>query len=154
MAGDAEDASKDYTYIGEKNAITFLGETVSWDGEFGDVKELKNEFIRLIEEENMSKGILHKLMEFANMKKENERRQKVDSSFKPDLSYKWNTAYYLKRFADRFKKNEAIKYFLLDGKHGLITRLLISSRSYDIVSLAARQAELELREIKSMIKQQ
>ena len=148
MAGDAEDASKDYSYIGEKNAITFLGETVSWNSEFNEVKELKNEFIRLIEQENMSKGILHKLMEFAGIKKENERHQKEDSNFKPDLSYKWNTAYYLKRFADRFKKNEAIKYFLLDGKQSLVTRLFTNNRSYDIVSLAARHAELELREIK------
>jgi len=132
LSGEAEEASKEFRN-NEKNAITFLGETISWYEEFDYVKNLKDEFKRLIGL-GMSKGILHKLMEFGKVKKETN-----------DLSYKWNTAYYLKRFADRFKNNKEIQYFLLDGKNGLQTRLFVDDRSYDIIALACRWAELELR---------
>ena len=134
LSGEFEEQSKKYN-DGEKNAITFLGETVSWNKEYIYVKDLKNEFKRLIAD-GMSKGLLHKLMEFGKIKKESE-----------DLSYKWNTAYYLKRFAERHKRNNEIQYFLLDGRNGLQTKLFVNNRSYDLVALAARWAELELREI-------
>jgi len=136
LARKAEKASKLYEYKGkQKNAITFLGETISWEKEYDYVKNLKDEFKRLIND-GMSKGILQKLMEFGKAKKETN-----------DLSYKWNTAYYLKRFAERFKKNNEIQYFLLDKEKGLQKTLFINSRSYDLVALAARWAELELKEI-------
>lgn len=146
LAGDFEDKAKEFKRENsedkEKNAICFLGETVSWKDEYKSVKELKNEFKRLIDD-GMPKGILHKLMEFATIKKANDKHKENDEADKIELSYKWNTAYYLKRFSERFKKNEEIKFFI----NKLQTDLFETNRSYDIVALAARWAELELREI-------
>jgi len=141
LAGDAEEMSKKFNKE-EKNAITFLGECISWNNEFNEVKDLKNEFIRLIEN-GMSKSILHKLMEFSSIKKANDKYKEDKQENKVDLSYKWNTAYYLKRFSDRNKKNNEVKYFV----ESLQTKLFINNRSYDLVALSARWAELELKEI-------
>ena len=141
MAGEAEEASKHFN-SDEKNAVTFLGETISWENEYEEVKELKDEFVRLVKE-GMAKGILHKLMQFASIKKANDKYMAEKQDNKVDLSYKWNTAYYLKRFVDRFKTNGEIKYFINE----LQTKLFINNRSYDLVALAARWAELQIREI-------
>jgi len=146
LAGEAEEASKKYN-SDEKNAITFLGETISWKEEYNEVKELKNEFIRLIEE-GMSKGLLHKLMEFASNKKSNDVYAQKKQMDKIDLSYKWNTAYYLKRFKDRHKKNDEIQYFIDDLQKRLFTANN-NNRRYDLVALAARWAELQIREIEN-----
>jgi len=143
LAGEAEEQSKYFDLNGkQKNAITFLGETVSWDTEFNDVKELKGEFSRLIGE-GMSKGLLHKIMEFAAAKKANDKHIRTNNAEKVDLSYKWNTAYYLKRFSDRYKRNKEIQFFIND----LQKKLFITNRSYELAALSARWAELELREI-------
>lgn len=138
LAGEAEDASKEY-YGNKKNAITFLGETISWDKEFDEVKEFKDEFVRLISE-GMPTAILHKIMSFSSIKKENDRIKKENQQDKVDLSYKWNTAYYLKRFADRYKQNEEIKYFV-----NKLQKDLFVDNTYDKVALAARWAELQLK---------
>lgn len=143
LSGEAEEASKKFN-SDEKNAITFLGETISWKDEYQAVKELKNEFIRLIED-GMSKGLLHKLMEFASIKKMNDTYVQNNQNDKVDLSYKWNTAYYLKRFSDRFEKNNEITYFIQD----LQNQLFVNNRSYDLVALSARWAELQIREIEN-----
>jgi len=149
MAGEAEESSKKYKND-KKNAITFLGETISWENEFDEVKKLKDDFIRHIDK-GMSKSILHKLIGFAQLKKANDKYIENNEKYKVDLSYKWNTAYYLKRFADRFKKNTEIKEFVIGNIEGLQNRLFLNNRSYDLVALAARWAELEIKEINNKI---
>ncbi len=99
----------------------------------------------------MSKSILHKLITFSQLKKENDKHIENNEKTKVDLSYKWNTAYYLKRFGDSFKKNPEIQEFVAGGIDGLQTRLFLNNRSYDLVALAARWAELEIREIDSKL---
>ena len=163
MAGDAESASKKYPKEKsfdekEKDAITFFGETISWKDEFEIVKNYKNQFVKYINDNNLSKGILHKLMLFANMKKENEIYVEKGEKEKLDYSYIWNTAYYLKRFAERFKydkermntqdkKNKEVFEFIMGNKEkgGLQKDLFCPARNYDLVSLAARWAEIELK---------
>lgn len=136
MAGDAEEASKKYRK--EKNAFNMFGESVAWtEEEFDYVKVNKVEMVKLCSEPtNMPRSILHKLMVFNDMRKRGE------------ISYIWNTAYYLKRFSAG--KNEEIKQFccsiqkdLFDTKRG--------GENYRLLALAARWAELELREIKDNI---
>ena len=113
-----------------------FGECVAWtDDEFGYVKSKKSEMVELCSAPtNMPRSILHKLMTFNDMRKRGE------------ISYIWNTAYFLKRFSAD-KKNEAIKSFcysvqkdLFDTKRG--------GENYRLLALAARWAELELRETK------
>jgi CRISPR-associated protein Csm1 len=89
----------------KKNAINFLGQTVSWEEEFDWVKLKKTEFVCLINNgKGMSKGILHRIMLFAEIQANNKLHQgKTDKNgklFVPDLSYYWNSAYYLKRFME------------------------------------------------------
>ena len=158
LAGEAEEQSKNYpdnlpANKKLKNAITFLGETISWKEDFNKVKELKNDFVKKIKDNKMSHSILHKLMQFAEIKKTNIKKQKENKNFIPDLSYKWNTAYYLKRFMNRYKydknrmnekdnKNKEISNFIKD-----IQKDLFVNNNYEHTALACRWAELEWREI-------
>jgi CRISPR-associated protein Csm1 len=142
IAGEAEEVSKEYeskdskgVVVKKKNAITFLGETISWESEYDEVKSLKDEFLKYVEK-GLSKGVLHKLMEFAQIKNTTD-----------DLKYKWHTAYYLKRQADSYKNNKDVREFLIGEINGLQKTLFLNDRSYDLTALAARWAELELREI-------
>ncbi len=160
IAGEAEEQSKnypDYLPANEKlkNAITFLGETISWKEDFNTVKNLKNDFVKKINKNNMSHSILHKLIQFAEIKKTNIRKQKEDKNFIPDLSYKWNTAYYLKRFMDRYKynkdrmnekdkNNKKIFDFIKEIQE---KSFIDKNNNYEHTALACRWAELELREI-------
>lgn len=134
MAGDAEDAAKKYNN-GQKNAFNMFGESVSWmENEFDYLEIKKNKMVELCSEPtNMPRSILHKLMVFNEMR------------LRGEISYIWNTAYFLKRFSAG--KKEVIKQFcdsiqkdLFDTKRG--------GENYRLLALAARWAELELREIK------
>ena len=158
LAGVAEEQSKNYpdnlpANKKLKNAITFLGETISWKEDFNKVKKLKNDFVKKIKDNKMSHSILHKLMQFAEIKKTNIRKQKENKNFIPDLSYKWNTAYYLKRFMERYKSNKVI--INEKDKNNMeisifiknIQKDLFVNNNYEYTALACRWAELELREI-------
>ncbi|MFW6275332.1 MAG: type III-A CRISPR-associated protein Cas10/Csm1, partial [bacterium] len=131
MAGEAEDNAKKNEVNGSKNAICMFGEVVSWSQEFDYVKELKDEFLSLIANQKMAKGILHKLMQFSALKKDNK-----------DLSYKWHSVYYLKRFKDRYHENPSIRKFV-----DKLQKELFEPRKYDLIGLSARWAELYVREI-------
>lgn len=122
-----------------KNAINFLGETVSWNEEYDWVKSKKNEFIRLINDHGMSKGILHRMMLFAAIQAENKRK-KDQPNFKPDLSYYWNSAYYLKRYMEN-KDAEVVEFCKT-----LLVKVFDDSRKLELIALAARWAELEIKE--------
>ena len=149
LAGEAEEAAKKFN--GEqKNAFTFFGETISWKDDYDFVEKYKKDFIDRIGGTNgkaMSKAVLHRLMIFAEIKKHNNKELNKDPGFKPDLSYKWNTAYYLKRFSQRHKQNgqEVHKDFIM---HKLIKDLFTDTaenRHYERIALACRWAELELK---------
>lgn len=155
IAGEAEFRSKKFRN-GEKDAITFFGETISWGKEFNDVKEMKVELVRLVCKNDMSHSILHKLMQYAEIKKNNDRYKNEGENDKVDLSYKWHTAYYLKRFLDRYKydnkrinekdrKNSEITHFISKIQMGLFEKEV----NYCFVALACRWAELQLREIEN-----
>lgn len=128
LAGDAEHNAKSNSEA--KNAFNMFGETISWKDDFGYVERYKKEFVELCGERggNMPRSILHKIMTFTDMKKRNE------------ISYIWNTAYFLKRFTSG--KSEAVKLFC----DKLQKELLSDSRNYEKMSVAARWAELELKE--------
>ena len=144
MAGDAEDAAKKYNY-GKKNAFNMFGESVSWDGEYDYVKSYKEQFVTLIDKCGLSRAILHKIMTYAAIVKENktieEKNKNGNYKRKPDMSYLWHTAYYLTRFMGKEKDNKVIYDFCKD----LRDEQLVRTENYRLVSLAARWAELQLK---------
>lgn len=146
MAGEAEDAAKKYK-DSAKNAFNMFGESVAWsEEEYGYVKSYKQQFVSLINGFGLSKGILHKIMTYAEIVKENKQiKEDKDEKRKPNLSYLWHTAYYLTRFMEKEKDNKAVYDFCKD----LRDKQLIKEDNYRLMSLAARWAELELREIKN-----
>lgn len=147
MAGEAEDAAKKYN-SGKKNAFNMFGESVSWNGEFDYVKSYKEQFVTLVEKCGLSRGVLHKIMTYAAIVKENqtieEENKNGNYKRKPDMSYLWHAAYYLTRFMGKEKDNKVVYDFCKD----LRDKQLVKTDNYRLVSLAARWAELELREIK------
>jgi len=149
LAGEAEDAAKKYRK--EKNAFNMFGEIVSWNGEFDYVKSYKEQFVALIGKCGLSRGILHKIMIYAAIVKENktieEENKNGNDKRKPNMSYLWHTAYYLTRFMGKEKNNRVVYDFCKD----LRDKQLVKTDNYRLVSLAARWAELELREIKVII---
>ena len=146
MAGEAEEAAKKYNN-GKKNAFNMFGESVSWDGEFNYVKSYKKQFVSLIDKCGLSRGILHKIMTYAAIVKENqtieEENKNGNYKRKPDMSYLWHAAYYLTRFMGKEKDNKVVYDFFKDLRDEQLTK----TENYRLVSLAARWAELELREI-------
>lgn len=137
LAGEAEDAAKDYVYNGsQKNAFCLFGEAISWQDEFSYVEQYKNEMVDLIEVFNMPRGILHKLMTYAAM------AQRVKDEKSTNYSYIWHSAYYLSRTIERNKSNTQVAEFCrrlrdheLYGKDG----------KFRLLSIAARWAELTIR---------
>ncbi len=137
MAGEAEDTAKKYK-DSAKNAFCLLGECVSWTkDEYEYVKSYKDQFVSLIKDFGLSRGILHKIMTYAETVKGNR-----DEKRKPDMSYLWHTAYYLTRYMANAKGKAAVVEFCKD----LRDKQLLKEENYRLMSIAARWAELELRE--------
>lgn len=146
MAGDAEESAKKYNN-GKKNAFNMFGESVSWDdSEYGYVKSYKDQFVALINNDGLSRSILHKIKSYAAMVKDNkeieEENKRGNTKRKPNMSYMWHTAYYLTRFMGKERGKTAINAFCKD----LRDKQLLSPEKFRLMSLAARWAELELRE--------
>lgn len=144
LAGDAEDAAKHFKDVDkQKNAFHFLGQTVSWDKEFDYVKEMKDKFVTLIGPKDMSKSILHKLMLYASVAQKNVQRK---AEGKPqNFSYLWHASYYLTRYIKRYEKNRTVVDFVKNLRDKEIT--LNGGQNLQLIALAARWAELQLREI-------
>ena len=141
LAGDAENAAKQFRN-GEKNAFHMLGKTVSWDKEFDYVKNFKQQFVSLIENYDLSKGILHKLMLYSSIADRNKILRKEG---KPeDFSYIWHISYYLTRYMKRYESNQAVCDFCRLLRDREINYR--NGRNLELIALAARWAELELKD--------
>lgn len=125
LAGDAEDQAKKFQ-DGKKNALNLFGENVSWEDEFDFVEGYKKRFVDLCIREAMPVSILHKLMDFYGEMKRGE------------YGYIWHTAYFMKRFSEN--KADPIKQFC-----NRLMCILCNKRSYELIAISARWAELELR---------
>lgn len=138
MAGKAEDVAKDFNN-GEKNAITILGSTVSWKEEFDYVKKYKEKFVELIHNKKLDKALLHYLMLFAATNNQNIIQQKAEY---PKV---WHLSYYLTRCMQRLDEKE-------DEGRNLCKKLrdeelnYKNQRNFEKIALAARWAELKLRD--------
>ena len=139
LAGEAEDRAKKDNGA-KKNAFNLFGETISWKDDFGYVKGYKKEFVDLIKNENLSKGILHKIKTYALMIKDNKEKEKRGD--RKNMSYLWHTSYYLSRYMESHKKNQCVYDFCKN----LRDKELLDTRNYELMAVAARWAELELKE--------
>lgn len=156
-AGEAEDQSKDFGSTGngiaEKNAITFFGQTISWKEEFDEVKKIKCSLKKLCERKDkpLSKALLHQLMNWKLLKDAYHREKN-----KASPAFRWHTAYYLKRYMDRYKDDLEVKDFLKRLQTALMCGQAMyngynyDTRIYDLTSLAARWAEMELKEFSNL----
>lgn len=141
LAGDAESAAKQFRN-GEKNAFHMLGKTISWDKEFDYVKSFKQQFISLIKDYDLSKGILHKLMFFSSIADRNKVLREEGKA--EDYSYIWHISYYLTRYMKRYESNKAVCAFCRSLRdHELDYR---NGRNLELIALAARWAELVLKD--------
>lgn len=144
LAGAAEDAAKSYSKGAKrKNAFHFLGMTISWEGDYDYVVRKKDEFVEMINEQGLSKSILHKLMLYASIARNNEQRKAEGKS--PDYSYLWHASYYLTRMIKRIDRNQQAA---IDFVKNLRDKELAlnGGQNLQLIALAARWAELQLRE--------
>ena len=141
LAGEAEDAAKSFRG-GEKNAFHLLGKTVSWNQEFDYVKSFKEQFVSLIDNYGLSKGILHKLMLYSAIADQNKVRRREGKD--EDFSYVWHISYYLTRYMNRYVSNQTV----CDFCRSLRDRELNygNGRNLELIALAARWAELILKD--------
>lgn len=149
-AKDAEKEAKSYNNS-EKGNITILNLPIVWkkkeNNEFDKVKQLKNQLVDIYQKNLVNSAFIQKFQTFYEVKKLSEKTG--------NLSYRWNTAYYLKRYENRYKdKNhgqELVSFLnkMYDDLRVFVNEakidLFVSDRNYDLYALAARWAELELR---------
>ena len=141
LAGDAENAAKQFRN-GEKNAFHVLGKTISWDKEFDYVKSFKQQFVSLIENYDLSKGILHKLMLYSSIADRNKVFRKEGKT--ENYSYIWHISYYLTRYMKRYENNQTVCDFCRSLRDREIDYR--NGRNLELIALAARWAELELKD--------
>lgn len=141
LAGDAESAAKQFRN-GEKNAFCMLGKTVSWNQEFDYVKSFKQQFVTLIKEYDLSKGILHKLMLYSSIADRNKMLRKEGKA--ENFSYIWHISYYLTRFMKRYESNRVVCDFCRSLRDSEINYR--DGRKLELIALAARWAELLLKD--------
>lgn len=128
LSGEAEEKAKTYN-DSQKNAICFFNQCVSWDTEYNEVFQMKNEMLYQIDTNAVSKGLLQQLMLYAQMAE------------RGDLKYLWHATYYLTRMIKE-KQNSPAKEYLQNLRDKQITRGVAHMR---LIALAARWAEQELR---------
>ncbi|MCB0630725.1 MAG: type III-A CRISPR-associated protein Cas10/Csm1 [Saprospiraceae bacterium] len=149
LAGEAEDMAKDFKKSNSrvpKNAIVLFDMAISWEGEFDQVKELKNEMVALIRSKTLSAGFLQRMRVFQMTK--DLHLKDLSKAKEKDLSFLWTSAYYISRYQGRFKKEARqapIQIFLEKVKLAFFTALENEGRFFDLIAVAARWAELEIR---------
>ena len=124
----AEEKAKTYN-DGKKNAICFFNQCVSWNEEYDEVLQMKNEMLYQINTNGVSKGLLQQLMIYAQMAE------------RGDLKYLWHATYYLTRMIKE-KQNSPAKEYLQNLRDKQITR---GKAHMLLIAMAARWAEQELR---------
>lgn len=151
LAEEAEKAAKGHHFKDkngakrEKNAFTLLETPLDWNEEFPIVETLKLQLVELVTSNQLPRGVLQKLMNYAERAATQKRENK-------NLSWKWHMAYDFSRAAQR-TKDEAAKQFYDTLKNAAFTniwdgRYLGEYTCYsflDLLGVAARWAELETK---------
>ena len=130
MAGDAESQAKQFKYSmendkgeivsKEKNAIAFFGEVIGWHQEFEKVKNIRDQLIEF--DGVISASFRQKLIRFQATKNKHviANRLNTNANVQPDLSYKWQSAYFISQLARQLNgQNNKAHATLLNFKEDL-----------------------------------
>jgi CRISPR-associated protein Csm1 len=145
-AGEAEQKAKDFNNK-QKNAITLLNVSLSWDTEWDYMSEWWEKISDALNNGNLSKGLLRKIFNYYEIIYTNEKIKSYKSeSRKPDLSWQWNMAYAFARNRKHENKDllDKIQKEFLCGT-SFQNKRLSAERTQVLITLAARLAELEYR---------
>lgn len=141
LSGEAEKLAKNYiSNLGNsKNAITFLGHTLSFKDELANFKKAFARLKQLLNEEKISKGFLNDLVSTLQQQEEAEKKALFDGSkYIEDPSYKWTIPYRVVRnIKDKSIQQELNKY-LTSGQHPEFNQI-----PFKHFALAARKVLLE-----------
>jgi CRISPR-associated protein Csm1 len=152
MAGEEEKAAKGYkkdkkSTEEDKNALAFLGVAMSWDFDFGLVKEYKEMFVELLQKNHISMGFLQKLLIHNKMRKEQEKNKETPR-------WIWMVVYDLSQAIKR-TKNKDVKDFIKEIQKNIFCnkfkdeKLNSQNNFLDLLATAARWTELEYRKLKN-----
>jgi CRISPR-associated protein Csm1 len=147
-AATAEHAAKEHKLINgtEKNAFTILDTPLNWEVEYPFVKLLKQQVFHFLEKKRLPQSFISKLhAHFANSE---IREGKIMR-----MNVLWMMAYDFTRLASSINKNDQeARQFVIDIKDWIFTNRhtgFDQSKSkyhiFELINLAARWAELELR---------
>ncbi len=155
-AKEAEEAAKGHSYhhtpgdpkaIKEKNAFCFLGLALNWDHEYTLVEELKKLLVELIDgpgEQKVSRSLLGRIRSHHYDAQQAKQKDLTES-------WRWKMAYDFARFAKTQKdlgvreKLEQLKKGAFTGKFGTHHTASPNHNFLDLLNLASRWAELEIR---------
>jgi CRISPR-associated protein Csm1 len=140
-AGNALDAAKSYTRPDGRNkdAITFLGQTLSWQ-EFAEASRLKDELVTLIEQ-GAPRSLLITLQRLSLYARPRYNRDGVEQlTVGP---WVWQGVYQFTRLAER--SSDEVKQKIVDLRERLLSSEGIMARTIIPAGLAARWAQLLLR---------
>lgn len=140
-AGNALDAAKAYRHPDgrSKDAITFLGQTLSWDP-FAQAARFKDELLALIAN-GAPRGLLMTVQRLALLAR--PRYNRAGAAQLTVGPWVWQGAYQLTRLAER--SPESIRSRVVDLREQLISPEAIMQRTVIPAGLAARWAQLLLR---------
>lgn len=152
LSANAEKKAKEHERPGkkdlvktDKNAIALFNVPLDWEKEFPLVQSLKNEMAKLIYTNKLPRGILQKMLAYA----EQARMQAVKGGSTP---WRWHMAYDFSRAAKRHKDEEAVHFYDMIKNAAFTEQWAgeymqdFSSHSFlDLLEVAARWAELETK---------
>jgi CRISPR-associated protein Csm1 len=139
MAGYAEDRAKDFP---GKNALCFMGEVVSWEGEFQFVHYFSEKLREWLTDPNtgISMSLIFKIYRFYEMQRDE----------RPD--WRWLSAWFFQQCEKENKKSKAIFYalkiFVISGiwkLDGDLEYRFSANRALMLLSLAGRIADFKNR---------
>ncbi len=140
-AGNALDAAKSYTRPDGRNkdAITFLGQTLSWQ-EFAEASRLKEELVTLIEQ-GAPRSLLMTVQRLSLYARPRYNRAGLEQlTVGP---WVWQGVYQFTRLAER--SSDEVKQKIVDLRERLLSSEGIMARTIIPAGLAARWAQLLLR---------
>lgn len=146
FAAKEEKNAKEYKNLDndkEKNAFSLMGMALNWDIEFPKVKELKNKLKTIIQNENLPKSLLGNIYKYHYL-----RQQQIKN--KQNESWQWQLTYNFARMIERIKDKES-RNLLHQIKNDVFANTWQGEKqhfnyhSIELVNLAARWAELEIR---------
>lgn len=155
LAGKAEDAAKAYRAtasgrLHRKNAISLLGVPLNWQLDYPVVVDMKKKLAEYVQK-GVPKGLLMRIQAFYEQRKLQLREDLPES-------WRWRIAYILERSAGQIRKKSPEGAAFIQG---LGAQLFSNSYSgegalesqhqlFGLLNVAARWAELELREKESI----